>query len=173
MHQIKKILLPTDFSECAEPATTMALELAQTLGARLILLCVYNAPLYFGALGELYLVPAEVVEKLRCEVAGSLAQLRERAAAYGVAADTLAVEGMAYEKILEVARSQDINLIVMGTHGRTGLRHLLLGSTAERVVRTAPCPVLTLRSPDAAAEQLAQGAAGGEPVAAARAPVAA
>lgn len=156
MHQIKQILLPTDFSDCAEPATALALDLAQTFAARLIVLSVYNAPLYFGALGELYLVPAEIVERLRSEVEGLLAQLRERAAARGITALTQAVEGIAHEKILEVARGQGIDLIVMGTHGRTGLRHLLLGSTAERVVRTAQCPVLTLRPPAATSEQPAQ-----------------
>jgi universal stress protein A len=145
MHQIKKLLLATDFSECAEPATALAMDLAQTFGARLIIVCAYNAPLYFGALGELYLVPAEIVEKLRSEVERSLAQLSEEAASRGVGAVTMAVEGMAHDKIIDVARSEEIDLIVMGTHGRTGLHHLLLGSTAERVVRTAPCPVLTVR----------------------------
>lgn len=145
MRSIKKILLPTDFSECAEPATALAIKLGQTFKAEVIILFVYNAPLYFGVLAEMYMVPVEVVERLRSEAERNIEQLRQRAAEVGVSASGLAMEGMARDRIIEIAQSNDVDLIVMGTHGRTGLRHLVPGSTAEHVVRTAPCPVLTVR----------------------------
>jgi len=146
MPAIRKILLPTDFSPCAEPAVNMGIDLARAFQAQLLLLYVYNAPLYLGPLGESYMVPATLVESLRRDAERALAQLRQRADAAGVSAETLAAEGLATDVIVEVARSQGVDLIVMGTHGRTGFRHFMLGSVAERVVRSAPCPVLTVRT---------------------------
>jgi nucleotide-binding universal stress UspA family protein len=74
----------------------------------------------------------------------ALGGLYQRAVAAGVAAEPLALSGRAQDVIVEVAQSRGVDLIVMGTHGRTGVRHLLLGSVAERVVRAAPCPVLVV-----------------------------
>ncbi len=150
MQSIRKILLPTDFSSNAEPALELAIELAQRFGARLLLLHAYIAPLYLGPWCDSYLVPEEAVENLRREAERGLSQLQQRVEEAGVPVETIAMEGFAREVISEVARRQEVDLIVMGTHGRTGFHRLALGSVAERVVRVAPCPVLTVGAKKAA-----------------------
>lgn len=141
------IMLATDFSPGSEAAAGLAFELARKFAARLTLLHVYSAPVYIGAFGDAYALPPEVMEKIRADAERGLEALALRAAKEGITAEPLAVEGLAPDLIVAAARSRRVDLIVMGTHGRTGLRHLLLGSVAERVVRTAECPVLTARAP--------------------------
>jgi universal stress protein A len=140
-----KILHPTDFSECAEEAREVALKLAGALGAELILLHVsVETPLYREGLmsaRQLTTFFEEVREWAK-------KTLEERAAhARGMGIPTLAkvVTGTAHQEIVETARQEGVTLIVMGTHGRGGLERILLGSVADRVIRTAPCGVLTLR----------------------------
>jgi nucleotide-binding universal stress UspA family protein len=150
MHPIQRIMLATDFSDSAQNATDAAIDFAQKLGARLTLLHVYDAPSYVGAYGDVYYaVPSKVADQLRDDAERALERLRERAEAAGVSADILAIEGLARDVIVAAATSRHSDLLVIGTHGRTGLKHLLLGSVAERVVRTAPCPVLTVHAPAA------------------------
>lgn len=154
MPQINKILLSTDFSPGAAAATALALEMARRFSAKLTILHVYWAPVYIGAMGDSYAPPPEMIERLRADAEQALADERKRAQAAGVDAEILAAEGIPADVIVAAARKGEIDLIVMGTEGRTGLKHLLLGSVAERVVRTAACPVLTARvvsKPEAAA----------------------
>ena len=105
-------------------------------------------------MGDSYAPPPEMIERLRADAEQALADECKRTQAAGVEAQILAAEGIPADVIVAVAKKEDIDLIVMGTEGRTGLKHLLLGSVAERVVRTAACPVLTARvisKPEAAA----------------------
>jgi universal stress protein A len=146
MH-IRYILAPTDFSAPANRAITAAFELAQTFGADLSLLHVIAVPVYAI---EVALPLAELEQDAR----RALARLLPEAAAAGVAVTRLVDMGVPFQKILETARAEQADLIVMSTHGRTGLGHLVLGSVAERVVRLAPCPVLTIRPPGARAMDL-------------------
>jgi nucleotide-binding universal stress UspA family protein len=146
MLRISRILLPTDFSEAAEPASALAIDMARDLGASLLIVSVYDMPVVVGPFGEFYGGSAEYLDKLRLDVERALGGLRERATAAGVPAETLALPGNARDVIVEAAKKHGAGLIIMGTHGRTGVRHLLLGSVAERVVRTAPCPVLVVPS---------------------------
>ena len=135
---IRHILAPSDFSTYSKQAVTYAFELAQTRGAKLSLLHVIEVPVYAI---EVYLPLADLEQDARRE----LALLLPEAEAAHVDVTRLVEMGVPYVKILEVARAEQVDLIVMSTHGRTGLGHLVLGSVAERVVRLAPCPVLTIR----------------------------
>jgi nucleotide-binding universal stress UspA family protein len=149
--RIRRILVPTDFSHDAEDAIHTALALLRDLdkGAHLILLHVYHLPIEYTAYGTIptsvhYLEDAGAAAEARLdETAASLA--RE-----GLMVEPVARQGYPPEVIVEEAEERQVDLIAMGTHGRSGLAHLLLGSTAERVVQRAPCPVLTVRRPDAA-----------------------
>jgi nucleotide-binding universal stress UspA family protein len=139
----RRILAPTDFSDYSQQAIHYARELAQTFGATLVLLHVVDLPPYPieglppSQLGGTFL------EELEQQATSDLAQVLAKEAEVEVMR-RLAV-GVAYRKIVEVAAEEKVDLIVMATHGRTGFSHLFMGSVAERVVRTASCPVLTIR----------------------------
>jgi nucleotide-binding universal stress UspA family protein len=141
MLPIKTILLPTDFSKSSEAALRFACALARDYQARLLLLHVVEPPVYYGELGMAVPLPADFDESLRRR----LEQLVPPES--GVAADTMLVEGNAAREILRVAEEQHCDLIVMGTHGRSGLSRVVLGSVAEDVVRHSRVPVLTLKTP--------------------------
>lgn len=150
---ITRILVPIDFSTNAERATAYATTLAHRLGASVAFLHVVEDPFVTGAWsGEAYLPNAG--ELLETEIAGAerrLAPAKTAAEALGLAADSKVVTGRPAHAIVEYARSGGFDLIVMATHGRTGVSHAVMGSIAERVVRTAPCPVLTVRIAQSAA----------------------
>jgi universal stress protein A len=136
--EIRHILSPTDFSEHAEQAVTAAFELAQRFGTKLSLLHVIEVPVYA-------IEVALPLENLEREARRGLALLHPEAEAAHVDVARLVELGVPYQRILETARAEQVDLIVMATHGRTGLGHLFVGSVAERVVRLASCPVLTIR----------------------------
>jgi universal stress protein A len=143
--EIRQILAPTDFSELSKQAIARAYELAQTFGAKLVLLHVVELPAYPV---EVFLPSAEgtrLLDDLERQARLDLAQLLPQAQNDKVEIACQTVVGTPYLKILEVAAAEKVDLIVIATHGRTGLSHLVVGSVAERVVRMAPCPVLTIR----------------------------
>lgn len=148
MFKIKKILCPVDFSDLSLSALNAAIEFASTFQAELHLLHVFEGYDAISLNPELAMNPMpEWLPKLRqlChEKLAALpgAELAARCRAI-VRADR---EGPAIHEILEYAAHEKIDLIVLATHGRTGLKHLLMGSVAENVVRSAPCPVLTIRA---------------------------
>jgi universal stress protein A len=139
------ILHPTDFSEAAEQAQREALRLAHALDGELILLHVaVETPLY----GEGLLNTDGVREVFAAARKWATATLEERTATirdHGLAVRWLLRTGVAHEEIVKTAAEEGADYIVMGTHGRGALDRLLLGSVADRVVRTAPCPVVTVR----------------------------
>jgi nucleotide-binding universal stress UspA family protein len=139
---LKRILLASDFSDCAKLAEAYARLLAKACAAKLEILHVLN--LQPGMDPELT-VNRLYLEQLRKETDRELAEALARAAAAGVAAAGHQLPGLAGQRIAGLARDIDADLVVLGTHGRTGLGRLFLGSTAEEVVKTAPCPVLTVR----------------------------
>jgi nucleotide-binding universal stress UspA family protein len=143
-----KILHPTDFSECAEQARALAIQLARALGAELVLLHVaVQAPLY----REGFPTGRELERFFEAQREGARRALEDRAAdSRGQGVPTLArvVPGVPHEEIVAAARAEGAGLIVIGTHGRSGLGRFLLGSVADRVIRTAPCPVVTQRGPE-------------------------
>jgi nucleotide-binding universal stress UspA family protein len=142
---LKTILCPTDFSENSADAFGLACSLARDHGARLIALHVTTVPdlAYTG-----YGAPGAPL--LKGEYLGTVRQsLAELQAGPGVKIERLLEEGDPPGEILRVAAETGADLIVIGTHGRTGLRHLLMGSVAEQVVRKAKSPVLSVRTPSA------------------------
>ncbi len=145
---VKKILFPTDFSETAAYAWEHAATFAKEFEAEVVLLHV-RVPLHSTA--EAYL-SGEQWERLYQETAKEAAEQMQKLVAEGaLKPDQARIElrtGIAFEQIIKAAREHGADLIVMGTHGRTGLAHALLGSVAEKVVRKAPCPVLTVRHPE-------------------------
>lgn len=150
MKRFEKILLPVDFSEYSELACEYALALAKTFGSSLQVLHVINEPVDLRG----FYVPHLSFEQLEKEIETGAARMLEAFCAGNLkdfeAFETMVVTGVPYEEIIRAATEQESSLIVIGTHGRTGLDHLIFGSTAERVVRSAPCPVLTIRLPVAA-----------------------
>ena len=141
---MKRILCPTDFSEAAGPAERQAVALAKVLGAELVLLHVASeAPLWRETLGTAEV--RKVFESQHKWVSDALAERAVALQAEGLSARSLVKVGVPWEEIVQAAADERADLIVMGTLGRTGLDRLLLGSVADRVVRRAPCPVLTVR----------------------------
>lgn len=136
MIRLKKILVPTDFSECSDAAVRHGFELARTFDATVHLLHVVD---------DLPIPMVEVLEHSQEEARKRLlASVRESDRPRAVVACTIAAP---VAEILRYAQDESIDLIVMGTHGRGFVAHALIGSVAERVVRRAPCPVLTVRQP--------------------------
>jgi nucleotide-binding universal stress UspA family protein len=142
-----RILVPTDFSGPSDAALEYARALAARFHASLQLLHVVESPFVASPLGnEAFIADLPAVQTALFDDAK--ARLAHRAAAArpgGPPITTEIVTGTTAMAILEVARDRHVDLIVMGTHGREGMAHLLMGSVAEKVVRSAPCPVLTVR----------------------------
>jgi len=144
----KKILLCTDFSENSHPARDVAVDYAQAFGAELAILHVVNSSRLGFPAFEMA-VPVNVQEVLKAieeSVEKGFAALAEECRKTLDAVSTHSRIGVPANEIVRFAVEESMELIVMGTHGWTGFRHLILGSTAENVVRTAKCPVLTVKS---------------------------
>lgn len=137
------ILVPLDFSGGAERALDCAIALAQQMQSRLTLLHV----VYLPPAVEVDLTP--YLAEMETEAKRSMETCIERVREAGLAGDVRVVQGVPYREIIDIAQAQQADLIVMGTHGRTGLGHLFLGSVAEKVVRLASCPVMVIRQPEA------------------------
>lgn len=142
---IRRILFPTDFSEPSQQAAQYAMALADQFGAELHLLHVISQVMPYADASSVWLMPAdETQEQLEAAEKYLLKNVidPEWSAKHTVVHKT--VVGFAVEEILEYAKNHNIDLIVVGTHGYTWLAHALIGSVAEKVIRTANCPVLTV-----------------------------
>jgi nucleotide-binding universal stress UspA family protein len=144
--QVRQILIPLDFSHHAESILEWGAHLAREHGSRVVLVHAYHLPVEFQQLEGAYL-PPDFWTNVKTEAQQTLerhaAALRER----GIEVETVVREGYPATVILEEAEERRADLIVIGTRGLSGLKHLLLGSIAERVVQKAPCPVLTVKTP--------------------------
>jgi nucleotide-binding universal stress UspA family protein len=141
---IQHIFVPTDFSPYADRAVDYAIALARTLQARLTLLHVMHLPQW--EMGEMSPSSLDAyVQGREADAQHQMQTAQARVAHAGLPCDSAIIEGVPYRTIVDLAGNRAVDLIVMGTHGRTGLLHVLLGSVAERVVRLAPCPVLVTR----------------------------
>lgn len=147
MTRFRSILVPTDFSEHAEAALDRAIALASASQGVVHLLHAYEIPL--GTIPPYGVaIPESVLLGVRDAAARRLEQAGARAEAAGVRCEQHLMQSSPASAISESARTLGADLVVMGTRGNTGLKHVLLGSVAERTVRTAPCPVLTLKVGD-------------------------
>ena len=153
MATFKKILVPVDFSEPSTLALHAAAALAKDCDASLTIVHVYE-PLAIALPEGYQLFSEDQLTRLFEEFHRELAEQRRRAELAGAPrVDTELLHGFAVSEIQNFAQQCGFDLIVMGTHGRRGLSHALLGSVAERVVRLAPCPVLTVRAPGPSARK--------------------
>jgi nucleotide-binding universal stress UspA family protein len=160
MSQIKRILVPTDFSPASDIAFTYAVDMAARDGAAIDLLHVLDAAGFAAAYpdGVYVELPALRAQAIR-QATSNLDEAARRCATADVKATTHVLIGTPASSIAAEAKADDCDLIVMGTHGRGAFAHFMLGSVAERVVRTAPCPVLTLRDTSRTADEIAVEAA--------------
>jgi nucleotide-binding universal stress UspA family protein len=146
--QIKTILVATDFSEDADAAIEAAVEMAKAFGAKIELFHAYYIevpPVYAGFGGD-FTMPQDIIDPIREGAQAAMADLVKRIATSGVDVDGRVEMERSAKAILAVAERLRADLIVMGTRGLSGIEHLVLGSTADRVIRMAHCPVLTVRS---------------------------
>jgi nucleotide-binding universal stress UspA family protein len=150
MIKIKLILLPTDFSECSRQALTYALSFARRYRAKLILLHVVEADEYIAYAEESTseLSPdlrAKIIQAMEETASESFEQFLKSQDLEGVEIETKMVEGTPFVEIARLATELSVDMIVIGTSGRTAQMHPFFGSTAEKVVRQAPCPVLSVK----------------------------
>jgi nucleotide-binding universal stress UspA family protein len=144
---IKKVLVPIDFSDYSKSSLRYAINFAKQFNAEIYLIYVVEPVIYPPdfSMGQIAIpsVNAEWDERAREE----LKNLAKTEIPEGVTVKTILKNGKPFLEIIDTASEENIDLIIIATHGHSGVEHILFGSTAEKVVRKAPCPVLTLREP--------------------------
>jgi universal stress protein A len=144
---VRRILFPTDFSELSKAAEKCACDLADQFGAELhVLHVLHDLFLIMPQTAAALLVPPKVLEDVLVSAEEEIQKIPPPEWGFGKNLVREVRVGSIYDTIVQYAKDNAIDLIVIGTHGRTGLSHALLGSVAERVVQHAPCSVLTVRS---------------------------
>jgi nucleotide-binding universal stress UspA family protein len=147
MSPFRRIVVPTDFSQSSRKAIELAVELAQKLDASVTMMHAWELTPYIS-LGRSYAasdIITPIEQAARAELDAELGRVKGRLKE----CDALLRNGNAWKEIIAVAEQTHADVIVMGTHGWTGIKHALLGSIAEKVVRMSPVPVLTVRMPNA------------------------
>ena len=149
MNNIRKILVPLDFSENSRFALDWAMSVADKLGTKVVLFHACEIPARFKEATEKdWALYNDILMGFKKKAAQHLQTFADK---YDNDQITIALEiaeGKPFIEIIKAAKNYDVDLIVMGTHGCTGLQHMLIGSVAEKVVRKASCPVLTVKHPD-------------------------
>jgi nucleotide-binding universal stress UspA family protein len=160
---LNRILVPVDFSEHSKKALRFATTLASKFGARVSLIHVVEDPFVTGAWQSEAFVPniPELLNDLIKAAEAQLHDFKKDLAKHGFVVETAVITGKPARAIVEQAATGHFDLVVMGTHGRTGLAHAVMGSVAERVVQKAPCAVLTVRETATAEEKKAATTAAG------------
>ena len=145
--KITTILVPTDFSADAEKALSTAVDIAKLVEARIVILHAYyvNIPMV-STLDSVHTLPQNFYDELRYQAMVKVENVAKELTAEGIEAAGVALSEPASVAIVAQAESLPADLIVMGTRGLTGLKHVVLGSVADRVVRMAPCPVMTVKA---------------------------
>lgn len=147
---LRNILVPVDFSQASRSALVYAVEFARKFGAKIHLLHIVQDVAVF--LPETAMVAPSLAvsaaEPMLQAANKSLDQFLASVNTFDVAVEKSCIEGNPLDEILEQAREKQIDLVILGTHGHTGLAHFFLGSLAEAVVRQSPCPVLSVRHPE-------------------------
>jgi nucleotide-binding universal stress UspA family protein len=142
--QVRTILCPLDFSDQAPTVLEWAIHLAEEHGSGVVLLHAYHLPVEFQQMEGAYL-PPDFWSNVKAEAEQNLARYADQVRAAGLACEVVVREGYPATVIEDAAEELSVDLVVIGTRGHTGIKHLLLGSIAERVVQKAPCPVLTVK----------------------------
>jgi universal stress protein A len=143
-HRFQRILTPIDFSQHAGQALDYAIAWGRQLNAQLILVHVVPSLSEVG-IDMAPALPAAHLERLEKELTRHMQRYLQRVEDAGVQGDLVIAHGSPLDEIIGIVKARRIDLIIMGSHGRSGLSHLLLGSMAEKVMRLAPCPVLIVR----------------------------
>jgi nucleotide-binding universal stress UspA family protein len=146
--EIKKILTPTDFSEYSQFALRYAVALAESFKAKLYVMHVCEHSVTGAGTEAYHFSIPEFLADLEKNEKDTLSRIVQEIQARGVDAEPVFVTGRAYVDIVEKAKELEVDLITLATHGRKGFSHFVFGSTAEKVVRLAPCPVLTVKHPE-------------------------
>lgn len=146
MIQLQRILVPTDFSEFSKHAQRYGCELARRFGAELhVLNVVEDTYPLVPEPGMMLPAASNYIQQLVVSCERALQNVPSAELSEGIEVKRKVVTGVAFLEIIRYAKTENIDLIVIGTHGRGGLVHVLMGSVAEKVVRKSPCPVLTVR----------------------------
>lgn len=147
MNFIKKILVPIDFSDYSKNALKYAVQFSKNFKAKIYLVYVVEPVIYPAdfSMGQVAIPSMDFDLHERAEE--ELKNLAQNFISADIEVETLIKSGKPFVEINETAREKDVDLIIIATHGHSGVEHILFGSTAEKVVRKAPCPVLTLREP--------------------------
>jgi nucleotide-binding universal stress UspA family protein len=147
MDFVKSILVPIDFSDYSKGALKYAVEIAKKFNAKMYLIYVIEPVVYPSdfSMGQVSIPAVDHDSFNRSK--DELKKLAEMEIDSNIEVEVIIKSGKPFVEINECASEKDIDLIIIATHGHTGVEHLLFGSTAEKVVRKAPCPVLTLREP--------------------------
>ncbi|NLT50962.1 MAG: universal stress protein [Ignavibacteria bacterium] len=147
MYSIKKILVPVDFSDYSKKALNFASDFSRQYNAELLLVYVVEPTVYPAdfSMGQVSIpmMDTDLTERAQTE----LETLAQKEINPNIKHQVIIKSGKPFVEIIECASEFDADLIIIATHGHTGVEHLLFGSTAEKVVRKAPCPVLTIREP--------------------------
>ncbi|MCX7797458.1 MAG: universal stress protein [Melioribacter sp.] len=144
---INKILVPIDFSDYSKNALKYAAQFAKHFNAKMYLIYVIEPVIYPTDFSMGQIVLPSIDSNLQTRAEEELKNLAKNFIDPSISVETIIKTGKPFVEINETAKEKDIDLIIIATHGHTGVEHLLFGSTAEKVVRKAPCPVLTLREP--------------------------
>ncbi len=144
MNEVNSVLVATDFSESAQPAVDAAIMIAERFDAQLHVVHAFQTPVPIVSPYEV-VVPEGFLEQARGATAANLRAVVEKISSQGLDAISHLTEVPAAPAIVRLAETLDVDLIVVGTRGNTGLKHVLLGSVAERTIRLAPCSVLAVK----------------------------
>ena len=146
MELIKRIMVPIDFSDYSKRALKYAVDFAKQFNSKMFLIYVVEPIIYPAdfSMGQVAIPSADL--DMQSRASEELMNLAKTIGS-GLHVETIIKTGKPFIEIIDTAKEKDVDLIIMATHGHTGVEHLLFGSTAEKVVRKAPCPVLTLREP--------------------------
>ncbi|MBI4824979.1 MAG: universal stress protein [Nitrospirae bacterium] len=136
----QKILVATDGSKFSKAAAEKAIDFAKSYGGELMAISVVDVPT------EFYGEAPQIVEDMVRKAAGYVEDIKKQADSAGIKAEGFVREAEAYQAITDMAREQNVDTIVLGSHGRTGLKRLLMGSVAEKIIGHSPCPVLVVKS---------------------------
>jgi len=146
-NDIKKVLVPIDFSDYSKSALKYAADFAQKFNAEMILIYVVEPVIYPPdfSLGQIAIPSINTEWDIKAKE--ELDKLADTEISNAITVKTIIKTGKPFIEVIETASEEDVDIIIIASHGHSGMEHILFGSTAEKVVRKAPCPVLTLREP--------------------------